>query len=81
MRCLNNNVITGLISELHVSNFCAATFAAVIITLSNHIQYILCLIDGCPLTFLQGCSLEGQSTVLENDYDTTPNHSELEESG
>uniref|UniRef100_A0A669E5B5 G protein-coupled receptor kinase interacting ArfGAP 2b n=1 Tax=Oreochromis niloticus TaxID=8128 RepID=A0A669E5B5_ORENI len=30
---------------------------------------------------LKGCSLEGQSTVLENDYDTTPNHSELEESG
>uniref|UniRef100_A0A669EAZ0 G protein-coupled receptor kinase interacting ArfGAP 2b n=1 Tax=Oreochromis niloticus TaxID=8128 RepID=A0A669EAZ0_ORENI len=29
----------------------------------------------------RGCSLEGQSTVLENDYDTTPNHSELEESG
>uniref|UniRef100_A0AAX7V307 Arf-GAP domain-containing protein n=1 Tax=Astatotilapia calliptera TaxID=8154 RepID=A0AAX7V307_ASTCA len=28
-----------------------------------------------------GCSLEGQSTVLENDYDTTPNHSEMEESG
>uniref|UniRef100_A0A3Q0SEP4 G protein-coupled receptor kinase interacting ArfGAP 2b n=1 Tax=Amphilophus citrinellus TaxID=61819 RepID=A0A3Q0SEP4_AMPCI len=29
----------------------------------------------------RGCSLEGQSTVLENDYDATPNHSELEESG
>ncbi|XP_063334610.1 ARF GTPase-activating protein GIT2b isoform X2 [Pelmatolapia mariae] len=29
----------------------------------------------------RGCSLEGQSTVLENDYDTTPNHSEMEESG
>ncbi|XP_030598059.1 ARF GTPase-activating protein GIT2b isoform X5 [Archocentrus centrarchus] len=29
----------------------------------------------------KGCSLEGQSTVLENDYDATPNHSELEESG
>lgn len=28
-----------------------------------------------------GCSLEGQSTMLENDYDTTPNHSELEEAG
>ncbi|CAK6959478.1 ARF GTPase-activating protein GIT2b isoform X4 [Scomber scombrus] len=28
-----------------------------------------------------GCSLEGQSTMLEIDYDTTPNHSELEESG
>ncbi|XP_042250781.1 ARF GTPase-activating protein GIT2b isoform X6 [Thunnus albacares] len=28
-----------------------------------------------------GCSLEGQSTMLENDYDITPNHSELEESG
>uniref|UniRef100_A0A3P9CRQ3 G protein-coupled receptor kinase interacting ArfGAP 2b n=2 Tax=Haplochromini TaxID=319058 RepID=A0A3P9CRQ3_9CICH len=28
---------------------------------------------------LKGCSLEGQSTVLENDYDTTPNHSEMEE--
>uniref|UniRef100_A0AAX7USJ8 Arf-GAP domain-containing protein n=1 Tax=Astatotilapia calliptera TaxID=8154 RepID=A0AAX7USJ8_ASTCA len=27
----------------------------------------------------RGCSLEGQSTVLENDYDTTPNHSEMEE--
>ncbi|XP_029940928.1 ARF GTPase-activating protein GIT2b isoform X6 [Salarias fasciatus] len=26
-----------------------------------------------------GCSLEGQSTMQENDYDTTPNHSELEE--
>ncbi|XP_006788956.1 ARF GTPase-activating protein GIT2b isoform X2 [Neolamprologus brichardi] len=29
----------------------------------------------------RGCSLEGQSTVLENDYDTTPSHSEMEESG
>ncbi|TKS84476.1 ARF GTPase-activating protein GIT2 [Collichthys lucidus] len=28
-----------------------------------------------------GCSLEGQSMMLENDYDTTPNHSELEETG
>nr|XP_033502493.1 ARF GTPase-activating protein GIT2b isoform X4 [Epinephelus lanceolatus] len=28
-----------------------------------------------------GCSLEGQSIMLENDYDTTPNHSELEETG
>ncbi|XP_030005477.1 ARF GTPase-activating protein GIT2b isoform X7 [Sphaeramia orbicularis] len=28
-----------------------------------------------------GCSLEGQSTMLENDYDSTPNHSELEEAG
>ncbi|XP_030291688.1 ARF GTPase-activating protein GIT2b isoform X6 [Sparus aurata] len=26
-----------------------------------------------------GCSLEGQGIMLENDYDTTPNHSELEE--
>ncbi|KAK7898652.1 hypothetical protein WMY93_019505 [Mugilogobius chulae] len=29
----------------------------------------------------RGCSLEGQSTVLENDYDSTPNHSELEDAG
>ncbi|XP_072227440.1 ARF GTPase-activating protein GIT2b isoform X4 [Leuresthes tenuis] len=29
----------------------------------------------------KGCSLGGQSTMLENDYDTTPNHSELEETG
>ncbi|XP_068562277.1 ARF GTPase-activating protein GIT2b isoform X4 [Cebidichthys violaceus] len=28
-----------------------------------------------------GCSLEGQSMMLESDYDTTPNHSELEETG
>lgn len=28
-----------------------------------------------------GCSLEGQSIMLENDYDSTPNHSELEEAG
>lgn len=28
-----------------------------------------------------GCSLEGQSTMLENDYDSTPNHSELDEAG
>uniref|UniRef100_UPI0037E7702E ARF GTPase-activating protein GIT2b isoform X1 n=1 Tax=Semicossyphus pulcher TaxID=241346 RepID=UPI0037E7702E len=28
-----------------------------------------------------GCSLEGQSMMLENDYDTTPNHSELEDTG
>ncbi|XP_040013081.1 ARF GTPase-activating protein GIT2-like isoform X5 [Xiphias gladius] len=28
-----------------------------------------------------GCSLEGRSTMLENDCDTTPNHSELEETG
>ncbi|XP_041666825.1 ARF GTPase-activating protein GIT2b isoform X8 [Cheilinus undulatus] len=28
-----------------------------------------------------GCSLEGQNVMLENDYDTTPNHSELEETG
>uniref|UniRef100_A0A671XTJ3 G protein-coupled receptor kinase interacting ArfGAP 2b n=1 Tax=Sparus aurata TaxID=8175 RepID=A0A671XTJ3_SPAAU len=27
----------------------------------------------------RGCSLEGQGIMLENDYDTTPNHSELEE--
>lgn len=31
--------------------------------------------------FQQGCSLEGQGAVLENDYDTTPDHSELEETG
>ncbi|XP_047426677.1 ARF GTPase-activating protein GIT2b isoform X2 [Mugil cephalus] len=29
----------------------------------------------------RGCSLEGQSTMMENDYDTTPNHSELDEAG
>uniref|UniRef100_A0A4W6D109 G protein-coupled receptor kinase interacting ArfGAP 2b n=1 Tax=Lates calcarifer TaxID=8187 RepID=A0A4W6D109_LATCA len=29
----------------------------------------------------RGCSLEGRSTMLENDCDTTPNHSELEETG
>uniref|UniRef100_A0A8C4HUG0 Arf-GAP domain-containing protein n=1 Tax=Dicentrarchus labrax TaxID=13489 RepID=A0A8C4HUG0_DICLA len=29
----------------------------------------------------KGCSLEGQSIMLENDYDTTPNHSEQEETG
>ncbi|XP_031711400.1 ARF GTPase-activating protein GIT2-like isoform X3 [Anarrhichthys ocellatus] len=29
----------------------------------------------------RGCSLEGQSMMLESDYDTTPNHSELEETG
>uniref|UniRef100_A0A8D0A9G3 G protein-coupled receptor kinase interacting ArfGAP 2b n=1 Tax=Sander lucioperca TaxID=283035 RepID=A0A8D0A9G3_SANLU len=29
----------------------------------------------------KGCSLEGQSIMLENDYDSTPNHSELEETG
>ncbi|XP_036972490.1 ARF GTPase-activating protein GIT2b isoform X2 [Acanthopagrus latus] len=29
----------------------------------------------------RGCSLEGQGIMLENDYDTTPNHSELEETG
>ncbi|XP_028317928.1 ARF GTPase-activating protein GIT2b isoform X3 [Gouania willdenowi] len=29
----------------------------------------------------RGCSLEGHSTMLENDYDSTPNHSELEEAG
>ncbi|XP_029510572.2 ARF GTPase-activating protein GIT2-like isoform X3 [Oncorhynchus nerka] len=28
-----------------------------------------------------GCSLEGQSRMLESDYDNTPNHTELEESG
>ncbi|XP_042364760.1 ARF GTPase-activating protein GIT2b isoform X3 [Plectropomus leopardus] len=28
-----------------------------------------------------GCSLEAQSMMLENDYDSTPNHSELEETG
>ncbi|KAM9820675.1 ARF GTPase-activating protein GIT2-like [Neosynchiropus ocellatus] len=27
----------------------------------------------------RGCSLEGRSTTLDNDYDVTPNHSELEE--
>uniref|UniRef100_A0A7N9AT92 GIT ArfGAP 2 n=1 Tax=Mastacembelus armatus TaxID=205130 RepID=A0A7N9AT92_9TELE len=27
----------------------------------------------------KGCSLEGQSTMLENDYHITPNHSEIEE--
>ncbi|KAM6902696.1 ARF GTPase-activating protein GIT2b [Xenentodon cancila] len=29
----------------------------------------------------RGCSLGGQSTMLENDYDTIPNHSEPEEAG
>uniref|UniRef100_A0A8D2ZK97 Arf-GAP domain-containing protein n=1 Tax=Scophthalmus maximus TaxID=52904 RepID=A0A8D2ZK97_SCOMX len=29
----------------------------------------------------RGCSLEGRSTMLENDCDTTPNHSEIEETG
>uniref|UniRef100_A0A8C2ZYC4 G protein-coupled receptor kinase interacting ArfGAP 2b n=1 Tax=Cyclopterus lumpus TaxID=8103 RepID=A0A8C2ZYC4_CYCLU len=29
----------------------------------------------------QGCSLEGRSMMLESDYDTSPNHSELEEAG
>ncbi|KAM4635288.1 ARF GTPase-activating protein GIT2b isoform 3-T3 [Polymixia lowei] len=28
-----------------------------------------------------GCSLERHSSMLENDYDNTPNHSELEETG
>ncbi|XP_031659042.1 ARF GTPase-activating protein GIT2-like isoform X7 [Oncorhynchus kisutch] len=28
-----------------------------------------------------GCSLEGQSRMLESDYDNTPNHTGLEESG
>ncbi|XP_060917946.1 ARF GTPase-activating protein GIT2b isoform X4 [Labrus mixtus] len=28
-----------------------------------------------------GCSLEGQNIMLENDYDMTPNHSELDEAG
>ncbi|XP_014824880.1 PREDICTED: ARF GTPase-activating protein GIT2-like isoform X5 [Poecilia mexicana] len=28
-----------------------------------------------------GCSLGGHGTMLESDYDTTPNHSELEETG
>ncbi|XP_015240624.1 PREDICTED: ARF GTPase-activating protein GIT2-like isoform X8 [Cyprinodon variegatus] len=28
-----------------------------------------------------GCSFGGHSTMLESDYDTTPNHSELEEAG
>ncbi|XP_029132439.2 ARF GTPase-activating protein GIT2b isoform X4 [Labrus bergylta] len=28
-----------------------------------------------------GCSLEGQNIMLENDYDMTPNHSELDETG
>uniref|UniRef100_A0A3P9PDV9 G protein-coupled receptor kinase interacting ArfGAP 2b n=1 Tax=Poecilia reticulata TaxID=8081 RepID=A0A3P9PDV9_POERE len=30
---------------------------------------------------LKGCSLGGHGTMLESDYDTTPNHSELEETG
>ncbi|XP_016535314.1 ARF GTPase-activating protein GIT2b isoform X1 [Poecilia formosa] len=29
----------------------------------------------------RGCSLGGHGTMLESDYDTTPNHSELEETG
>ncbi|XP_014824896.1 PREDICTED: ARF GTPase-activating protein GIT2-like isoform X7 [Poecilia mexicana] len=29
----------------------------------------------------KGCSLGGHGTMLESDYDTTPNHSELEETG
>ncbi|XP_013859186.1 ARF GTPase-activating protein GIT2b isoform X3 [Austrofundulus limnaeus] len=29
----------------------------------------------------RGCSLGGQSTMLENDYDTTPSHSEQEDTG
>ncbi|XP_035040591.1 ARF GTPase-activating protein GIT2b isoform X9 [Hippoglossus stenolepis] len=29
----------------------------------------------------KGCSLEGRSTMLESDNDTTPNHSEMEEIG
>uniref|UniRef100_A0A8C3G4E4 G protein-coupled receptor kinase interacting ArfGAP 2b n=1 Tax=Cyclopterus lumpus TaxID=8103 RepID=A0A8C3G4E4_CYCLU len=29
----------------------------------------------------RGCSLEGRSMMLESDYDTSPNHSELEEAG
>lgn len=29
----------------------------------------------------RGCSLEGQTTMTDNDYDSTPNHSELEEAG
>lgn len=36
-------------------------------------------LDCSWLVFQQGCSLEGRSTVLENDYDATPDHSELEE--
>lgn len=38
-------------------------------------------LDSEWLVFQQGCSLEGQSAVLENDYDATPDHSELEETG
>lgn len=39
--------------------------------------------DGVVLQPFQtnGCSLEGKSTVLENDYDSTPNHSGLEDAG
>lgn len=39
------------------------------------------LFDGCLLMSLQGCSLEGQTVAQESDYDTTPSHSELEETG
>ncbi|XP_072311582.1 ARF GTPase-activating protein GIT2b isoform X2 [Eucyclogobius newberryi] len=39
--------------------------------------------DGVVLQPFQtnGCSLEGRSTVFESDYDSTPNHSELEDAG
>lgn len=37
--------------------------------------------DGYFLISLQGCSLEGQAVTRESDYDTTPSHSELEETG
>uniref|UniRef100_A0A3B4AUM6 Arf-GAP domain-containing protein n=1 Tax=Periophthalmus magnuspinnatus TaxID=409849 RepID=A0A3B4AUM6_9GOBI len=39
--------------------------------------------DGVVLQPFQtnGCSLEAQSTVMENDYDPAPNHSELEDAG
>ncbi|XP_077943952.1 ARF GTPase-activating protein GIT2b isoform X3 [Gasterosteus aculeatus] len=30
---------------------------------------------------INGCSLEAHSMMLESDYDTTPNHSELEDTG
>lgn len=51
----------------------------------DHVSPEVCtfspLFDGCLLISLQGCSLEGQSVARESDYDTTPSHSELEETG
>lgn len=73
-----DSVAMALFSEVHDSDMYAPWFG-----LGKSLLYrsSYLLTDAYPILSLQGCSLEGHSTMLENNYDTMPNHSDMGETG